>query len=312
MNEIVKFENRAMIAQNTITEDLFFRWIAYLDCSPKTVDTYTKSIKAFVRYTAENGINRPTREDIIAYREQLKADHKATTVQAYMAAVKLFFAWTEQENLYPNIAEHIKGAKVEPGHKEDYLTTKQVNKLLSGIDRTDLKGLRDYAMLALMVTTGLRTVSIMRANKGDIRTLGDNTVLYYQGKGHDDKVTYVVLAEPVEAALREYLKARGKASDTEPLFASISHQNNGARMTTRAISGICKDRLVSVGLDSDRLTAHSLRHTAAMVNLKNGATIEETQQLLDHSNINTTLIYVAALNRENNGSERRIAKAIFG
>jgi integrase/recombinase XerC len=83
-------------------------------------------------------------------------------------------------------------------------------------------------------------------------------------------------------------------------------------MTTRSISRTVKQRLQQIGLDSDRLTAHSLRHTAATLNLLNGASIEETQQLLGHSNINTTLIYAHALERASNNSESRIAGAIFG
>ena len=70
--------------------------------------------------------------------------------------------------------------------------------------------------------------------------------------------------------------------------------------------------MIEAGLESDRLTAHSLRHTAATLNLLNGGTVEETQQLLDHKNINTTLIYSHALERAKNNSEQRIAKAIFG
>jgi integrase/recombinase XerC len=82
-------------------------------------------------------------------------------------------------------------------------------------------------------------------------------------------------------------------------------------MTTRSISRIVKDRLIEAGFDSDRLTAHSLRHTAATLNLLNGGTVEETKQLLRHSNINTTLIYSHALERAKNDSENRIARAIF-
>lgn len=83
-------------------------------------------------------------------------------------------------------------------------------------------------------------------------------------------------------------------------------------MTTRSISRIAKTRLVSAGLESSRLTGHSLRHTAATLNLLAGGTVEETQQLLGHANINTTLIYSHALERAKNNSEDRIAKAIFG
>lgn len=312
MNGLTVVENTAIAGRNEVTAELFSRWTSFIDASPKTVDTYSKNIKRFFVYLVENGITQPQREDIVAYRDYLKVDHKPTTVQGYLAAVKLFFQWTEQERLYPNVAQRVKGAKLDNEHKKDYLTTKQVNKLLGAVDRDSLKGLRDYAILSVMVTTGLRETSIVNANIGDIRTAGDAVALFYKGKGHEEKATYVKLAEPVEEAVRAYLKARGETDPEAPLFSSIANRNNGERMTTRSVSRIAKTRLIDVGLESDRLTGHSLRHTAATLNLLNGGTVEETQQLLDHANINTTLIYSHALERAKNNSEERIAKAIFG
>ena len=311
MNELLAMEQSPLVIRE-ISEEVFNSWTSFIDASPRTVETYSKAIKQFFRYLQGKGIKQPQREDIVAYREYLSKDHKPTTVQSYLAAVKLFFQWTEQEKIYPNIAQRVKGAKLDTEHKKDYLTKKQVSKLLKSIDRSTLKGKRDYAMLSLMVTTGLRTVSIINANVEDIRAAGDATALYYKGKGHQEKATYVKLAEPVEEAIRDYLKARGRADGKEPLFTSTAHRNNGGRMTTRSISRVAKESLIDIGLDSDRLTAHSFRHTAATLNLLNGGTVEETQQLLDHKNINTTLIYSHALERAKNNSEKRIAKAIFG
>lgn len=312
MAELVNIAGTELTTRQTVSADLFKRWIAYIDASPKTVATYTRAIKRFFLYLQAAGISQPTRETVVQYREYLKQDHKPTTVQSYLTAVKLFFQWTDQEGLYPDIANHVKGAKLDTGHKRDYLTSKQAARLLEGIDRSSLKGLRDYAILSLMVTTGLRTVSVIRADIQDIRTVGDDVALFYQGKGHEEKATFVKLAPPVEEAIRAYLKARGPADKTAPLFASIAHRNIGQRMTTRSISRLAKEHLVNIGLDSDRLTAHSLRHTAATLNLLNGGTIEETKQLLDHASIDTTLIYSHALERAKNKSEIRIAKAVFG
>ncbi len=67
----------------------------------------------------------------------------------------------------------------------------------------------------------------------------------------------------------------------------------------------------AAGLDSERLTAHSLRHTAATLNLLAGGSVQETQQLLRHSNIGTTMIYAHNLERAANNSEARIAAALF-
>ena len=311
MNELLAMEQSPLVIRE-ISEEVFNSWTSFIDASPRTVETYSKAIKQFFIYLQGKGIKQPQREDIVTYREYLSKDHKPTTVQSYLAAVKLFFQWTEQEKIYPNIAQRVKGAKLDTEHKKDYLTKKQVSKLLKSIDRSTLKGKRDYAMLSLMVTTGLRTVSIINANVEDIRAAGDATALYYKGKGHQEKATYVKLAEPVEEAIRDYLKARGRADGKEPLITSTAHRNNGGRMTTRSISRVAKESLIDIGLDSDRLTAHSFRHTAATLNLLNGGTVEETQQLLDHKNINTTLIYSHALERAKNNSEKRIAKAIFG
>lgn len=312
MAELAVISSAELTATAEITESLYKNWIEYIDAAPKTVETYTKSIKQFFNYLAAADIRHPDRQDILAYRDYLKAKYKPTTVQSYLAAVKLFFQWTNQEGLYPNIAERVKGAKLDTEHKKDYLTSKQAARLLTTVDRSDLKGLRDYAILSLMVTTGLRTISIIRANIEDIRTIGNDTALFYQGKGHEEKATFVKLAEPVENAIRDYLRARGEKNSKAPLFSSIAHKNAGERMTTRSISRIAKTHLIDAGLESDRLTAHSLRHTAATLALLNNAKPEEVQQMLDHQSLNTTLIYSHALDRMKNDSEKKVAKAIFG
>ena len=311
MGELTRI-NSAAVAQQAITEELYSRFIAFVDAKPKTIETYTRALKQFFAYLYNNNINQPKRADVIAFREELKTSgHKPSTIQNYITTVRLFFQWTEQEHIYENIAAHIKGAKIDQGHKKDYLTGRQVKTLISDIDRTTEQGQRDYAILSLMITTGLRTIEVIRADIGDLRAIGNDTVLYIQGKGHDEKTAFVKVSEPVEMAIREYLRNR-QTDDSQPLFASEANRNKGDRMTTRSISRIVKDNLISAGFNSDRLTAHSLRHTAATLNLLNGGTIEETQQLLRHTSINTTMIYSHHLDRMKNNSEDRVAKAIFG
>lgn len=107
--------------------------------------------------------------------------HIIISLSLVAIAVKRFFEWTEEERLYPNIAKYVKGAKIGKNFKKDYLTSKQARKVLEDIDQSTVKGKRDYAMLALMLTMGLRTVEVSRANIEDIRNSGDTTVLYVQG-----------------------------------------------------------------------------------------------------------------------------------
>lgn len=311
MNDLTIRTQGAMQAP-VFTEDLFARFVGFIDAKPKTVETYTRAIRQLFAFFAARGITQPTREDILSYRDELKASgHKPTTVQNYITAARLFFQWLEQERIYPNIAAHIKGAKLDKEHKKDYLTSRQVKTILGKVDRSSLQGLRDYAVLALMITGGLRTIEVSRADVGDLRAAGDNTVLYIQGKGRDEKTEYVKIDAKVEEALRDYLKARGSAAQTEPLFASLSNNSKGQRMSTRSISGIVKSHLQAAGFDSEKLTAHSLRHTAVTLSLLAGKNLAEVQQFARHANIATTQIYNHALDKAKNGCSEVIAKAIF-
>lgn len=311
--EIVSSQtNQAIAISKNNQEQLFDRFIVFIDASPNTVRTYKASLRQWFNYLNNAGVINPTPDTVRAYRQQLKSTgKKPTTIQNYIIAVKQFFKWTEDEGLYPNIAKHVKGAKISHEHKKDYLTSSQAKKVLTSIDKTSLKGKRDYAMLALMLTMGLRTIEVSRANIDDIRNQGDTVVLYVQGKGHVEKDAPVRMPNHVETAIREYLKARGVTTSDAPLFASTSHNNQGKRMTTRSISGIVKHSFINAGYDSPRLTAHSTRHTSATLNLLNGATLQETQQLLRHVNLQTTEIYAHNINAVKNESSQRVDNAIF-
>ena len=311
MNEIIMQSGNAITQAQVITEDLYTRFTAYIDASEKTVQTYTRAIRQYAKWASENGISQPTREDILRYRDELKESHKPTTVQNYITALRLFFQWTEQEQLYPNIANHIKGAKLDRSHKKDYLTSRQVKKVMETAKEESLQGLRDYAILALLFTGGLRTIEISRANIADIRTAGDNTVLYIQGKGREEKTEYVKIMPEVEDAIRAYLAARKPASTEEPLFTSTSNNSRGKRISTRSVSDIVKQALIKAGFNSDKLTAHSTRHTAVTLALLGGQSLQEVQQFARHANITTTQIYAHNLDRAKNQCEATIAKAIF-
>lgn len=295
-----------------ITSEIFNQFISYLDTSPKTVETYTKALRQFFNYLSLNGITQPQRADILNYKEDLQASGlKPSTIQNYITAVKIFFNWTAQEGLYPNISEHIKGAKLDRAHKKDYLTSSQVKAVINSIDRSSEQGLRDYAILSLMVTGGLRDIEISRANIEDLRPAGGNIVLFIQGKGHTEKADYVKIPAPTERAIRDYLKLRNAPSESDPLFTSTSNNSKGKRLSTRSISGIAKAHLKEAGYNSERLTAHSFRHTAVTLALLAGQEITEVQQFARHANINTTMIYNHSLDKAKNGCSEAIAQAIF-
>lgn len=312
MREVTPYNKHEIIDDSPNLLNMYERFIRYIDVSDATVATYSRALKQFFQYLADHDLTHPQREHVLNYKQHLASKGLASaTIQTYLIAVRRFFKWTNQEGLYPNIAEDIKGVKISRTHKKDYLTSKQLQSVLKTMQKETPKDKRDYAIMALMATSGLRTIEVSRADIGDIRTVGSSTVLYIQGKGREEKDEYVKLADAVESIIREYLATRPKATAESPLFTSTSNNNKNARLTTRSISGIIKTALRNAGFNSDRLTAHSLRHSAGTLNLLNGGTLEETQQLLRHSNINTTMIYLHHLEREKNQSEQRISDTIF-
>lgn len=312
MNDISVIDNSQIIAQQPLNQDMYESYVRYLDASENTVNTYRKAVKQFMVYAAANNISRPTRDDVVAWKEYLKeTGHKPTTVQNYITGVKLFFKWTQQAGLYPNISEHVKGVKLDREHKRTNLNTDQVKDLLNSVDNSNGLGRRDYAILALMITGGLRTIEVSRANVGDLQTLGNNTVLYVQGKGHEERTDFVKITPKVEKAIREYLKTRKDVAAEAPLFTSFSNNNKGGRITTRTVSGIVKGYLKAAGYNSDKLTAHSLRHTAVTLSLLAGIPIDEVSQFARHADISTTMIYNHAIEKANNHCGDAIANAVF-
>lgn len=311
MSTLITQEPTQLVPYHNDMDGLFARFVRYLDAKPKTVTTYATALRSFGRYLSANKIDQPTREDVIAFRELIRRTSKANTVQLYIIALRKFFAWTATEGLYPDIAQNIKGAKLNRDHKRDALTIAQAKAILAAIDKTSLKGLRDYAMLALMITTGLRTIEVTRANVEDLRTAGADSVLYVQGKGRDEKAEYVKLSPPVDAAIRAYLTAIGPAGAGAPLFQSLANHSMGKRLTSISVSTIVKARMRAAGYDSDRLTAHSLRHTAVTLALMSGQKLEDVQLFARHASINTTLIYAHNITMADNSCAASVSSALF-
>ena len=298
--------------KSEITTEIINSYVEYLDVSEATIRTYLTGIRRLLKYLSERDIKVPNQKDIQDYKREILRDGlKSSTVALYLTSIRRFFSWTAQRGLYANIAEGIKSPKQDKGHKKDYFSAESIKAIMKGIDRSTLEGKRNYAMIALMTCGGLRTVEVIRANVEDMRTLGDVTVLYVQGKGRTDKKEFIKITSKVADALREYFHARGHVSENEPLFTSMSRRNSGKRLTTRSISGICKSAMRKAGYDSARLTAHSLRHTAVTLALTAGQTLAEVQMFARHSSITTTQIYAHNLERINSMCEASISEAIF-
>lgn len=285
-------------------ESLVNMFIASQDVAKSSRGLYKRTLKQYLDWVNAKGyrLNEIARPQLLEYKQYLEESGKSSlTVGSYITSLRKFYSWTEAIKVYPNVARELHNPKRAKQFRKQPLTPSQATELLVHFQG---QALRDYALVNLLVRTGLRTVEAIRADVGDITHKGGKRVLLIQGKGHTDKDSFVVLTDKSYQPIKQYLETRPGVKDTEPLFTSRSNRDQGERLTTRSVSRIAKEGLKAVGLDDKVYTAHSLRHTTAVNILRAGGDLETVQLTLRHSNINTTEIYTQTLNEE-----RRLANS---
>jgi integrase/recombinase XerD len=185
------FDNSPQIVLVNSEENLINlvrQFILSLDLRSNSKQTYERGLKRFVSWFIDMQIINPTREDILAYKDYLEGDLLSPlTISGYMVIVRRFFEYLEGVKVYPNVARGVKGMKRSIGFRKDPLTLKQIQTLFHGLERETITGKRDFAIINLLVRTGLRTIEIIRSNMGDIRQESGEEVLWIQGKGRDTK-----------------------------------------------------------------------------------------------------------------------------
>lgn len=267
-----------------------------------------------------------------AHGNPLKINCKPNTIAQYLRSVCQFFRWTAANNLYPDIAANIHAPKLRHDrHSKEALTAPEVlaieksiaqraqertqaaqnaQKDTAGrIQRSTEQGKRLYAMYLLAVNAGLRTVEISRANIKDLETKGGQTWLYIWGKGRTEADQKKPIAPEVAAAVKEYLKSRtDKPTGNSPLFVSTGNRSGGKRIAPTTISTMLKRAMQEAGFDSERITAHSLRHTAGTNVQEITGNLYATQLYMRHSNPATTEIY---LHTETEQAEAGIAQQLY-
>ncbi len=145
--------------------------------------------------------------------------------------------------------------------------------------------LRDYCMLMILLSCGLRVSELVSLNVTDISE--DHLRVF--GKGNKERVVF--FAEGCREAIDDYLSVRDPdkiiPEDKYALFISRDHR----RISVRGVQKMLDKKLKMAGLDASRYSPHKLRHTAATMMLKNGVDTRALQEVLGHSNLSTTQIY---------------------
>lgn len=261
-----------------------------------------------------------------------KVTCKPNTIAQYLRSVCQFFRWTAANGLYPDIAANVHAPKIRHDvHKKDALTAADVLTIEKSIEaeagakateaataakdtagrisRATEQGKRLYAMYTLAVNAGLRTVEISRANVKDLEVKGGCAYLYIWGKGHTEADQRKPIAPEVYAAIREYLDTRSdRATANSPLFVSTGNRSGGRRIAPTTISTMLKRAMQAAGFDSERITAHTLRHTAGTNAQEITGNLYLTQKYMRHASPVTTEIY---LHNDTSKQEAETAQKLY-
>ena len=281
---------------------LLDKFYSFIQVKQASKDTYKKGMASFIGYIKASGLTNISRADLLEYVEALKSKGlKPTTIKSYIASLKAFYKFLEIEYNYKDIAKSLKTPAISKSFKKDALTVNQTKDLIASVD-----DLRDKIIILLGVTCGLRTVEISRLDKTDLEIKANKPILWILGKGRDEK-EFIVMPETLYNLILEYLNTR---QDNSPALIIGCSNRSLERLATGSISRIIKTHLRQNNINSNRITAHSLRHTAITLSLLSGNSLRDTQELARHKNINTTLIYAHDIQKINNNCSNSIMDLI--
>ena len=257
--------------------------------SNNTLQSYKRDIKQYESYIEQKQkkYDEITNKDMKEYIEHLKEiGKKPSTISRNIASIRAFYQYqVKNKKIKENPTEGIQSPKVEK-RVPSILTSNEVSLLLEQPKATDLKGIRDKAMLEFAYATGMRVTEIISLNVEDVN-LEEGTVICKNGK----KQRTIPLGNLSLKALKEYVvSARNiliKKDETKALFVNI----NGSRLTRQGFWKIIKYYKEQAHISKD-ITPHVLRHSFATHLLQNGADLKSIQAMLGHSDILSTQVYM--------------------
>ena len=257
--------------------------------SNNTLQSYKRDIKQYENYLETNGkaYNEITNKDMKEYIEHLKEiGKKPSTISRNIASIRSFYQYeVKNKVIAEDPTEGIQSPKVEK-RVPSILTSNEVTLLLEQPKNSDLKGIRDKAMLEFAYATGMRVTEIISLNVEDVN-LDEGYVQCKTG----NKIRNIPMGNLSLKALKEYVNnARNvliKKDDTKALFVNV----NGTRLTRQGFWKIIKYYKEQAHTAKD-ITPHVLRHSFATHLLQDGADLKAIQAMLGHSDILSTQVYM--------------------
>ena len=299
-------------------------WYAIIDLVTQSVDSphskraYSRALIDFLDWYDGNGRPGFTKATINAYREEMLQSGKSrSSINQSLSAIRKLAAEAADNGLVPPTlaygVERVKGVKQEGVRAGNWLTKEEAEQLINTPvirwRREEIplrKAIRDQAILALMIGTGLRRAEVAGLTWAMIQQR-DGRWAIIDLVGKRGRVRSVGIPPWVKVALDRWGQTAGRqdgriflALNKDGSLAGVVRTKGGTRtdgfLTPQAIYNVVKEHVLAAGHYNRKgeaaLAAHDLRRTAAALALKGGADLRQIQQMLGHASITTTERYL--------------------
>lgn len=281
--------------------------------SLKTLENYRHYLARLVEFCgAQKSVKAIDMETVNQYRiflNRLKDDQgnvllSMKTQGYHVIALRAFLKYLTKHDIECLSPEKIELGKM-PQRSVDFLEKDELHRLFAGVKKDNISGLRDYAILRTLYSTGLRISELVRLDKDMINL--ETREFRVLGKGGKYRIVFLS-AEAAEAiavylnSRRDSLKpvfvnhGRGKAEKEADLLSGKVNLNEKRRISPTMVQYLVRNYARKAGLVK-KVTPHKLRHSFATELLKNGADLRSVQEMLGHSSITTTQIYTHVTNQ---------------
>jgi integrase len=290
--------------------DAFALWLE--SKSPNTRRAYEKAWEELMDFTGKMPWMMSS-ADIETFVSHMRQEYSKSTIQQRLAAVSSFFSYAGQNYLdfvdgrevplhHYNPAKAVRRPKVNAYGKAHPLNLDEVRAFLAAIDRETVQGKRDYALMLAYIATGRRNTEICNLTWGQIEQ-SDHRI-WYRWEGKACTSGRYELPATVFHAICDFLTSTSRLQDIHPddyIFTALSnhadrlpgaHHDPSRPLSGRYVRDLVKKYARLAGLDPERVRVHDLRHTAAMLRLEAGDSIDDISSFLGHSSLRTTSIYL--------------------
>lgn len=259
---------------------------------PSSQETYRRDFTAFIVWMETRNLilASVTYQDIVAYREFVGTHYRPSTAQRMLTVVRRAYVEAMRLGMIQrNPVDGVRGFIVADESPRTALTLRQCKDMIEDIDRTTPRGKRDYALLSLLIQTGIRRSEVVALKVQDMAIdQGYYIAIIQHAKG--DKRHIVKVPVAVHRAIEAYLLERGEVSPTDYVFVGISKTGIWKKTPIHPSGGlnyILQERAHAIAM---KLTPHDLRATFATLALES-APLHKVQDAMGHKDPKTTQRY---------------------